>query len=100
MDTNGQITKMAWVWYSDRVVVGDVIRLYKDECELLGGCPVGEYVVESARDSGGWKVCARKLDAKGKYCADNLMIQFHQCPGYKRSLSTVKLVRHMTRTFV
>lgn len=82
------------------VQVGDVISLYEDECKVLGGIPIGEYIIEDVRDHGGWTVFARKLDIRGKYCADNPMVQFYQCPGYSRSLLLVKVVRRMKRIFV
>lgn len=81
------------------VVIGDVIYLDKDDCKLLG-CLMGEYVVENAKDSGGWTVWARQLDASGRYCANNPIVRFQQCSGYKSSLPTIKVVRHMTRTFI
>lgn len=84
----------------DYVQVGDVIYLYEDDCKVLGDIPVGEYIVEDARDHGGWTVMARKLDAMGKYCADNPIVQFHQCPGYSCSLLLAKVVRRTKRVFV
>lgn len=84
----------------NHVVMGDVISLCEDECKILGDIPKGEYIVEDAKDHGGWMVMARKLDATGKYCADNPMVQFYQCPGYSCSLSLVKVVGRMKRIFV
>ena len=91
-------------WCS-HVVIGDVIFLDEKECGLLmfgdlSIAGVGEYVVENTRESGGWAVEARKLDAMGKYCADNPTVRFQQGIGYTHSLPTVRVVRRISRTFV
>jgi len=86
--------------WSRHVQVGDVIYLCENECELLGGISMGEYIVEDARDSGGWRVQIRKLDTMGNYCPDNPGVQFYQCHGYSRSLLLVKVTRRMKRIFI
>lgn len=96
MKRGNQTKKMKWC---SRVVIGDVIYLHEDECSMLG-CSPGEYVVEDARDSSGWAVQARKLDAAGRYCANNPFVRFQQGVGYTHSLSSVEVVRHMQRIFV
>ncbi len=85
---------------SNHVGMGAVILLSEDDCKLLGDVPVGEYIVEDARDSGGWCVFARKLDGAGKYCVDELIVKFHQCPGYAHSLLSVNVVRYLRRIFI
>lgn len=83
----------------DQVITGDVILLDNDECTILGDVQSGAYVVEDARDSGGWLVQARKLNL-GKYDSDGQSIRFHQCPGYTNSLLSIKVIGHMQRIFV
>lgn len=86
--------------WRDRVVVGDVIYLMADECLVVENAVMGEYVVEEAYDSGGWSVRARKLTVHGGYVCNNLLVQFHQCPGYKNSLSKIRFIRCMTKIFI
>lgn len=83
-----------------RVSTGDVIDLSKTDCKLLGNIPVGEYVVEDARDSGGWRVQIRKLDGAGNYVRDNTFVQFYQSSGYSYFLPNVRVVRMMLKTFI
>lgn len=85
---------------SKHALIGDVIYLSEDDCLILGCIQSGEYVIEDARDSGGWQVSARKLDGDGKYCPDGPVVKFHQCPGYAHSLLSVDVVRHMRRIFI
>lgn len=92
--------------WSTRVRVGDVIELNDSECRVVSNnlpyehMAIGEYVVEEATNRGGWEVKARKLDDKGEYSHLGLSIRFYQSPGYKHSLTSVKIVRRMVRVFV
>lgn len=92
--------KAGWNW-SDHVGIGDVILIQTGEHRILG-VPKGEYVVEDARQRGGWTVTARKLTSKGKYISNNPSIRFHQCSGYKDSLigNLILVTRRMKRVFV
>lgn len=80
--------------------IGDVIRLKEYHFECLGCIPVGEYVVEEARESGGWFIYATKLDCDGKYCTSGFWITFRQGVGYPSVLSDFDVIRRMTRIFV
>lgn len=84
----------------NHIQIGDVISLNAEECAVLGDIPRGKYVVEEAGDHGGWRVQVRKLDTVGNYRADNLSVQFHQCPGYAHSLLSIKVIGRMRRIFV
>ena len=93
------------VKWCSRVAVGDVICLDEKECGSLtfgdlSSTGVGEYVVENTKESGGWAVQARKLDAKGKYCAKNPIVRFQQGIGYMHSLPSIRVVGRMERIFV
>lgn len=88
---------MEWCY---RVTVGDVIYLGAEECSRIEDAVIGEYVVEEAHEHGGWLVRVRKLGASGSYAPSNLLVQFHQCHGYKNSILRIRLVRCMTRIFV
>ena len=79
---------------------GDVIHLLEDDCSKLVGASSGKYVVEDARDAGGWTVYVTKLRSDGTYRVGNPMVKFHQCPGYNDSLDHIKVVGSMTRIFV
>jgi len=82
----------------ETVSVGDVISIAENE--QIGVSWFGEYVVEEAMDRGGWFVTARRLNADGSFSLGNEVIYFHQCPGYKNSVISLKVVRRMTRIFV
>ncbi len=97
----GLIPKGTHLKTCNYLYTGDVIYLNADECKLLGiGIFAGEYVVEDARDSGGWKVWIRELDGNGKYCGNNPIIQLPQCPGYTQCLPDVKVIRRMRKIFI
>ncbi len=83
-----------------RLMMGDVIILDDDECELVGATCPGKYLVEDAMESGGWFVQACKLDSDDKYCEENQPIAFHQCDGYKNVLKRARVVGCMQRVFV
>ena len=82
----------------DTLSVGDVISIAENE--QLGVSWDGEYVIEEAMDRGGWFIIARRLNDDGSFSLINEVIYFHQCPGYKNSITSSKIVRRMTRIFV
>ena len=82
------------------VSVGDVIDLSDEDCKVIKYAAVGQYVVEEARQSGGWLVLARRLDENGFFASHNQSIEFHQCLGYTDSLLSPVVIGHMIRIFV
>lgn len=84
----------------DLVCVGDVIIFDEDDCKIVPDASIGQYVVEEVTDRGGWFISARKLDKNGLFFSRNPTVEFHLCPGYNNSLTSVSLVRHMIRIFI
>ena len=84
------------------VTAGDVISLSEEECHIFENASPGEYVVEEAKERGGWYVIARKLNPDGCFSRTNPIICFNQCPGYYNSLVSPFVIpnRRMTRVFV
>lgn len=84
----------------EELCIGDVISFCEDGCKLLLATCIEEYVVEEVDSKGSGFVSARKLDVSGRFSSENPTVEFHLCPGYTNSLSSVNLVRYMTRIFV
>ena len=84
----------------DSLCVGDVISFDEDGCKLLQATFIEEYVIEEVLNKGDVFVSARKLNTNGRFSSRNTSVEFHLSPGYINSLSSVNLVRRMTRIFV
>ena len=84
----------------DLLFVGDVISFDEDGCKILQATSIEEYVVEEVSCGGVEFILARKLETSGRFSSKNPTVEFHLCPGYTNSLSSVNLVRRMTRIFV
>ncbi len=86
--------------FTHKATIGCVIQLSEDDCKIVSTVHPGEYVVEDARDKGGWYVEARKLDNDGKYDRTGELVNFYQSDGYIKYLPMVYITRFMSRVFV